>query len=352
MAGKQPLAQYHLPVQNLTLAKRFWRVGNVMFRQQGWLNAHLGAVVDRNPPDAGLPQLVRYAAELRADAQDVTYATVEVRARTIDEAAERAREAIAVARLFQRVVVPAFNLDAQTFGLQADIGSPVDRYWVTGGRGLPGRGWRRHGIMADWTFTAPMLRQIDRDARFQFLSRAIGTDPTARSDVQRRLVLALRFLNRATLMVPPPIRVVMLALVLEVLLSDRKGGDLTHRIARRAAYLTCGRPNDPHGQGARPACYVLAALDTDEVEANASARAAAGLSTTCSWYEHIRDIYRARNWVMHRGYEEFRRSQPTQFESWVDDVVLEFAAWADRTGKADRALLDAEIRSLVAAGVT
>jgi hypothetical protein len=339
-----------LPVENLLLHRRYWRVGPVLFRQQGTFAPFIERQIQRYPPET---KLRTYLDRVRKDSAEVKYAVAQVRARSIEDATERVREAISIARLFQRVVLPHSNVDQQTFGLAIDIGSPLVQHWETGTPGhYPGGGWRRQGVLADWTFTRTMLRQVDRDSRFRYLTAALSTEPEARTDVQRRLILALRFLNRATVMVPAPIRVAMLALVLEVLLSDNKSGDLTYRIARRGAYLTCGRPTDPHGPGARPACFLLAVDDTNAASAEASRRLAAGLGYRCGWYEHVRMIYDRRNRVMHRGFEVFKSSDPATFESWVDDVILEFTSWADLTGRSHRRDLDAEIRGLVAAGVT
>lgn len=225
-----------------------------------------------------------------------------------------------------------------------DVGSPVERYWSIS------TGSKARGNGASWTFTRDMLRRIDQDARFGYLSDVLAAGDR-RTKLGRRIVLSLRFLNRATVMVAPPIRVATQGLALEVLLSDAVEEGLMHRVGRRAAYLTCGRPDDPRGIGGRAACPVLA-LDTqrqllEEIKNARARRRPAG----CSAYDRTVIIGDARNKVMHDGREDFPRLRPATFESWIDEVILEFVNWSIRTGGTSVAELDLEIADLINAGV-
>jgi hypothetical protein len=342
----KPLSYYHLPVRNLILERAQWPVGPAVFFQQGWLRTHIEARQQRRSRENE-----DYEMAERRGLAELKTATVRVRARSPEEAADIARDAIAVARLFQRVLVPAWSLDDQTFGLTEDVGSPVERYWsISTGSKACGHGWRRFGIGGSWTFTRDMLRRIDEDLRFGYLSDVLAA-ADRRTELGRRIVLSLRFLNRATVMVAPPIRVATQGLALEVLLSDATEEGLMHRVGRRAAYLTCGRPDDPHAIGGRAACPILA-LDTqrqllEEIENARARRRPVG----CSAYDRTVIIGGARNKVMHEGCEDFPRLRPATFESWIDEVILELVTWSIRTRGTSIGELDREIAGLVDAGV-
>lgn len=342
----RPLSNYHLPVRNLILERPRWRVGPAVFFQQGWLRTHIEARQQRRSRESE-----EYERAERRGLAELKTATVRVRATSSEEAAEIGRDAIAVARLFQRVVLPGWSLDDQTFGLTEDVGSPVERYWsISTGSKARGHGWRRFGIGGSWTFTRDMLRRIDEDPRVEYLSDVL-TAGDRRTELGRRIVLSLRFLNRASVMVAPPIRVATQGLAVEVLLSDAVEEGLMHRVGRRTAYLTCGRPRDPHAIGGRAACPILP-LDTqrqllEEIENARARRRPAG----CSAYDRTVIIGDARNKVMHEGREDFPKLRPATFESWIDEVILELVNWSIRTGGTSIGELDGEIADLVNAGV-
>lgn len=195
-----------------------------------------------------------------------------------------------------------------------------------------------------------MLRQVDEDPRFRYLSHVLEAGD-ARTALGRRLVLSLRFLNRATVMVPPPIRVATQGLAMEVLLSDSVEGGLMHRVARRAAYLTCGGPTDRHGIGGRAACPILVLGSETKLKTEIRNARLGGRDAGCSSYAQIRTLAYARNDVMHSGREDFPRLRPATFESWIDGVILELVDWAIRTGATSIADLDREIADLVDGGV-
>lgn len=345
-ARPKALSYYHMPVRNLLLDRPLWRVGPAVFLQQGSLRRHIEGRQQRRSRENE-----DYERAERRGLDELKTATVRVRARSAEEAAEHARDAIAVARLFQRVVLPGWNLDDQTFGLTEDVGSPVERYWsISTGSKARGHGWRRFGIGASWTFTRDMLRRIDEDPRFGYLSDVLDAGD-ARTELGRRIVLSLRFLNLATVMVPPPIRVATQGLAMEVLLSDAIEDGLMHRVARRAAYLTCGGSGTRHGVGGRPACPILALsserkLETELRNARRRRRAAG-----CDWYAQTLILADARNEVMHLGREDFPKLRPSTFESWIDDVILELVDWSIRTRATSIAELDREIADLVDVGV-
>ena len=341
---RKPLSYFHLPVRNLHVERR-WAVGPAVFYPHGWLRRHIEQRQERRLGNEGFA-----AAESRGFSE-LEHATVRVRAREAEEAAPIARDAIAVARLFQRVVLPGWNLDTQTFGLTEDVGSPSEPNWsISTGSKARGYGWRMRGIGASWTFTRDMLRRIDGDPRFRYLCDVLDAGDT-RTELGRRILLSLRFLNRATVMVAPPIRVATQGLAIEVLLSDSVEEALMHRVARRAAYLTCGGRGTRHGIGGRPACPILALPSEKKLETELRNARRRKREAGCDWYAQTLILADARNEVMHSGREDFPKLRPATFESWIDDVILELVEWSIRTGATTVAELDREVADLVDVGV-
>lgn len=196
-----------------------------------------------------------------------------------------------------------------------------------------------------------MLRTIESDRRYTYLATAAGKASTDRSELEQRFVLTLRFLNRATVMIPPPVRIATQGLALEVLLSDGSDAPQAHLVAKRAAYVTCGYPGDPHGLAGRKACPILALRSERQLRTEVGDARARGRPAWCEAYANVMEIAMERNNVMHEGKEDFPRQLPARFEGWVDGVILGLVDWSIASTGTTRAALDAEIHGLVNAGV-
>src|SRR5438128_1681377 len=96
---------FHLPVVNLSLP-RACEVGRVTFRPASDLDALIEATIEANRKS---PHAMRGERE--------RWATADVTAVTVETARERASDAVAVLRLYQRTRYPFVSLDHQTFGL-------------------------------------------------------------------------------------------------------------------------------------------------------------------------------------------------------------------------------------------
>lgn len=340
---KPPLETFHFPVVGLMVPKR-WRVGTVLFHPAGRLAERLARDVAAFVSD--VPG-VDVAKELLAERSAlIRSASASVRARDLADAREAARDAVAVLRLYQRTTNPRWSFDTQTFGLAADIGAALEEYFVTGRGQLPGHGARWTGVLADFTFHGRHVDAFRDDPRFAFLDDSLRVAPADRSDIQRRILTSLRVLNQATVMIPEPVRIVLLAVAIEILLNDE--GELrgaTYRLTQRAAYLWCGYPDDRHGPK-RPPCLYLEARSEPALDNAIADRQKRGESAVCSYFESVYGLFADRNGVLHQGRQDFPRQAATVREGRVDGVLLATIDWASRSRATDLRPLDAEIPAL------
>ncbi len=294
----------HLATYNLEVVKRM-AVGRVEFRPSRWLGGHLERTARRHHELWGGKSGQDLDGTLRRLNEDleVRYASANVRANSVEEARDRAGEAIAVLRLYQRSVAPAINLDQQTFGLRGVIGAVMDRYYATNPGVSIYQGWEWQGVLAEWKFTHEHIDGFYADPRFAWLHAMLRQPGDRRTDLQRQLVQALRFLNMATFMVPPAVRIVLLALALETALGDTEPKGRRTRLSRRNAYLTCGHYFDQR-YPKREACFYLAARTRKEVETEQRRIIKLGGDPRCTYYLDPNRIFGDRDRVVH----EARRS--------------------------------------------
>lgn len=256
---------------------------------------------------------------------------------------QRLSDAISALRLYQRSRYRYVSLESQTFGLGADIYSAHEDYWRTDGATLLGAGFEAHGIIGGWEFAGADVDAAATDPLFQHLNRLLTVLPGEAAELDRRVLVTLRMLGRSTRLLPSSLRVVLLAAALEALLGDEPPGNRTHRIALRAAYLTCGLDDaKPHGPE-RPCqyfgCWTFAAL-----KRRMSATAAVGRGAFCSAYWDIRELQELRNTVLHEALTEVERPQSAEGE--VDDVLRHLLRWR-REGPARDSMadLDRDVRA-------
>lgn len=165
MTSAEPVS-VHMPVLNL-LVPRLWRVGRVTFRPRGWLRrriAKLGEGTEGTErwfyDDALVP-----LREWRWATAEVTMPTDARGAADFYASRDAIRDAIAVLRLYQRAVAPLHDMDIQTFGLVADIGSDLAYSWQTTGDRLSQYGRNMLGVLGEWESRAPTSTHSSRGQR-------------------------------------------------------------------------------------------------------------------------------------------------------------------------------------------
>ena len=331
--------RFHFPVLYLHVPQP-WVVGEVEFAPAGTLVRAL-----ETARDAADGETAREFLGLLADrASATTCATASTCAATATEAAETIRDSIAVLRLYQRARHRRINFDRQTFGLPGDIGSALVDHWETQGDRFVRGGAMRLWNLGDFTFPITDPRAFPSDARFVYLDQALRKPEPQRTDFEGRFMKALRFLNQANAMVEDPIRVVLLATALELLLGDEPMQGRSHRVARRAAYLTCrDEPGLPRHGPSRPACFYLRSTSTSEVVAEMERLKAAGQPNVCSFYLDIDELSGDRNAVLHEAAGADLLGERSRHETHVDEIILATLEWVSATGTHGLPDLDAEI---------
>ena len=317
---------FHFPVINLLVPKTL-TLGRVRFRPKGWLLA----VLEADPrADDDVPGWAELHQELKGQAAELKSSTADVEAQDEYKARDLVSDSIAALRLYQRLRYPMLNVDFQTFGLAAEMHASREAYWQTAEGVLTAASGSWHGVFGEWTFTEPDVDASKTDPAFIDLSKLLTVEPSSANELDRRLLTALRLLNRATVMLPPGLRVVQLATALEALLGDRPQGERTHRIALRAAFLTC--VFDERHHGLERTCPYFGCWTIDALETGMKRAAAAGRVQFCSAYWNVRELQDVRNSVLHDAVTEIER--PQDAEGQVDNVLTQLLRW--RRGGPDR----------------
>lgn len=338
--AKPRVTDFHMIVRDLEVP-RARRVGSAVFRPSGWLARRLEkALAAHTTPEKTHQNYTEFA---RRRIHDLKHASVTVRALDYDDARDKARDSIAILRLFQRLRHERIDTDSQTFGLEGDIDWKATDYWRTPPGSVPLWGGRARGIAGGWTFKKADYKAFFGDPVFVFLDDSLRRREKKRSEMARRAITALRVRGTNTKMLPRPVRVVLTAVALEVLLSDSKSSDAAHRIAQRLAYLTCGSP--PHGS-ARPKCFYLTAKDTPAVIGEMKELKAKKVPNVCGFYWRVRDIFYARNAVAHQGASRFDEKEARNRLYQSDDMIRAILDWIVGHPTADVDRLDLEIAQL------
>lgn len=259
-------------------------------------------------------------------------------------------EHVAVLRLYQRFRYRHINVERQTFGLPESVASSLEDFYVLDAAGVVGAGLSRSGVLGEWAFSEADVREWMNDPAFAFLDAQLRKNANERSDAEERLATALGIANIATVALRPPLRHVLYAVALEALLGDTPMADRAHRVAVRAAYLTCdslgSSPAGLHGPS-RPACAFLAYASEPEMR-NKIARTQMSGIRTCSYYDDVRDIFGPRNRVLHEALGGHNDRRPAS-EWRGDEVILGYARAAAQSGFRSLRQLDAQIADLVRA---
>jgi hypothetical protein len=347
-------ARIHFVVSNLVIP-RGWRVGGLTLSPAGRLLAQLDAQIAATRKDWPDSLIDSWRQELVGS----RWATIAVPVRVpappakladaaVDDARNRARDVIAGLRIFQSTTTTT-NVDIQTFGLDVDIGSVIESRWLTDGLGRAiGRGWQVHGVPAHWEFTAQQLEAFARDEKFRYLDAALAAP--VRTEWQRRVVVAARTRNLATVVQRPATRITLLATAVEALLGNdfavdaqATGGPV---LAKRAAYLSCGsdvQPPNLHGP-ARLACDFLTTKGDLRTNRNLFDPQRGGWA--CSWYGDVRDLYDARNEALHAASDRFTHREASHFDLVFERLYVATLGWLVMRSPTALSDLDADIAAL------
>ena len=221
----------------------------------------------------------------------------------------------------------------QRFGLPGRASTAsYDFVNLSGGKikpaGVPEPGGRGVGaIMGATTFGDDLYQAWTSDPVYRFIHEALELDEVNRTRLQARALLAIELLSQAWWSDQPDVGLLNTAMALEVLLGESADGEKKSRVARRAAYLSCGSSDTGHGcassQGG--ACPFLTLPLGSKGSPGQELKkliddAEAGADRGCSRFLEVLGIYEARNLIVHQG-----RYRPTIFEPRPDTSFIELA---------------------------
>jgi hypothetical protein len=236
--------RFLIPVEGLQLQSP-WRVGPVVLQDPLSVDVLLRSQLDLSPgPGAGFHRqtfdLLRRWSAAEVDAYD------------LDGAVGVVRDVLDLLRVFQQT---RSNGNPPTFGLPGDVRLTHLRYVrvdATGGVGFSHTGGLVGAGFADGE------REHWAAARFAEAAELVGCADL--SPGPAHLMLGVRLLSQAVLEPRPPMRLLATVIATETLLGRGK----TYQLARRAAFLTCGRPEGNLCGRTRPACPFLTLDPTDK----------------------------------------------------------------------------------------
>jgi hypothetical protein len=333
----------HLLVEYLEIPA-VWRVGEAILYPAGWLAEHLDPE-GRPWPEEFLKPLgksgwptIAVPVPRPGDADAIALA------RNV------ARDSLAVLDLYRGARLPLAPMEHQSFGLVIDVSTVAEHRWITDPNGaLAQSSFGRFGTLGRWAFTQDDIDAFSSDPRFVYLDNALrAARPT---DLEARMVSAIRTLALSRLVVRPALRVVLLATAIEALLGDpyQEGRPATgaHQLARRAAFASCGyeTPIGRHGPK-RVACDYLIANNGKELGRRLADRQAKGLPTECSTYWDLHGLFRNRGNALH-GAALASPTEDVRVHEWVvRGAVLAVLDWITDTGATEVADYEASIRAV------
>ena len=323
-------AMLHIPVVQLK-TPRAWRVGRVTFKPAGWLAGYCRPGLESSPA-SNRP----FLEDAQKGIEEHSASTAAVRVRwpghnadpVLDAAIEDVRDALAVLLLFQHWRHPQLNTDLQQFGVHGDVGGAIQRYTVTDRRRVQAWGIRHVGIFGNWEFSKADADVFATDHRFRYIDNALRARGQ-RTELQRRVLTAIRALGLASTTPRPQVKVVLLATAVEALVSPDNPLDLRGeylRIAQRAAYLVCGEPD--HRYPSRPPCFYLQTTSLRALKNVLEDRQTQGKPSECSTFRHYYGLLNDRNDALHKAKERFDRSRVYWHARYAETLVLYLVEWA------------------------
>ncbi len=241
-----------LPVEGLTLIEP-WDVGAVRLHSAASIESLLASRASHLLDHEIMGRIYRETAE------EIARGTVaQVDAVDIDAAIDLVTLATDILRVFQKV---RYNLSKTTmFGLPGQLYRSTVRYLTVGERGGPG--FRNRGEAPGWTFDQEARASWNGSPAFTSLAAFVGANGPL-DDGPRRALFGTQLLSQAILEHRPAFKILNLVMGLESMLLERLPQSQGFRLARRAAYFTCGRHNDSLCGRGRPTCQCLALDPTD-----------------------------------------------------------------------------------------
>lgn len=316
------MTTFLLPVEGLTVAEP-WRLGPVTLHTEG-------SLADRLSEDAasrvlGAPDPTS-AHDLAREVFTSEACIAEVEAPNVDAALDALTTVTDLLRVFQHVRYTISRTTA--FGLPGQVYRSTVRYLRVGPQAA--EGFRHRGEILGWTFTADAIRAWRDSPVYPLLADACATEDV--DPGPRRALLGVQLLSQAILEHRPPFKLLALAMALETMLLDQAPSGQALRLARRAAFLTCGRPGGSLCGRDRDSCCCLTLDPAEDSDRRALQRVRKLADVDTRWrcsewlrYQHWHDL---RSAVVHGDLKTADEEQIAEAEygvlRWLTEPLLQW----------------------------
>lgn len=310
---------YLLPIIGLkTDADVHLDIGAVQLLGRPQANAELENALPGNELPGALAQEVDgFAREFQGNV------TARVEAPDRDDAVDLVETALDVLRgfLYGRALA-----QMPSFGIRQGVLGGSVRYADLDAGGI---GWFRIGHVTGVGLTEETCSAFDSSPFNSVCGAAVGTSDI--SDAQRRGLIAIRLASQALLSHDPGLQTVLSMTAAEVLLFGPTEDSAKFQLARRAAFLLCGSPEDKLCGRGRDSCVILT---TDPnapggKKATQKLRALGNYDYTwrCSEWHRVLDWYDSRSAVVHHGHP-VSRENASPFVYWLlHDLIPQALRW-------------------------
>jgi hypothetical protein len=332
--------RFLLPIQGLTIFEP-WQIGVVRLHPGSDAQSVVGSEADHLFSNEIVGDLsVDVAAELARGT------VAEVESSDIDTALDLVTVSTDLLRVFQRI---RFGMATTTmFGLPGQVFSSNVRYLVAGDK--PGPGNRNRGDVLGWTFSSDALAKWRDSPALTSVAALVGTNEPL-EEGPRRARLGVQLLSQAILEHRPAFKILNLLIALESMLLERSSVSQSFRLARRAAYFTCGRPDDSLCGRDRPSCQCLKLDPGANADRTAIKRlrqlADIDVRWRCSEWLTYQTWYGLRSSVAHGDDAQITRQEASRAEFWILRWLTEpVLLWLMEHPAAPLAALDADLSEL------
>jgi hypothetical protein len=310
---------YLLSVEGLHVEEE-WTVGPVRLLPAAATNTRVDELALLSPEVASGPEFAGVRGALGA------WTGAEVVALDLDGAVDLARDALAVLRVFHEREKRVRGTPA--FGLPGQVPRAGLHYVSTDGTRVV-VGYSNQGKYIGFTLTAKAHERWCVAEDLLFAAAAIGVPNP--SEGARRALLGCRLLSEAALEHRPDLKVLAVVRALEVIALDRSCGSQTYRLARRLAFLSCGRPDGALCGRERPTCPYLALDPGTPAELcdlqRLLKRSDVDVRWRCSEWRNIIEWYGRRSAVVHAG-DALTTDEAHKIEYWTMRYVApSFLEW-------------------------
>jgi hypothetical protein len=248
-----------------------------------------------------------------------------VRADSPAEALDLIASALAVIRAYQQTI--SIMRTAQ-FGIPGDAWSARVPFLVLG-QSTAAAGWTHRGHHRGVAFTEAQRAGLAASPGFQLASSAIGS--ATPNDGQRRALLGVDLTSRALLETRPDLQLLHAVLAAEAMLLERRHRSQSLLLARRAAYLLCGRRHSSLCGRDRPTCPLLGTSP----ESRRGRDELKPWMNGCSEWANVLHWYDLRSDVAHGGRTVISEQEASSATFWVTTRLLPQALewFADHPGE-------------------